>query len=227
MSELSLQELLDASPDGLLHIADDGRILLINRRAEEMFGYAHGDLVGRQVEDLLPVTLRASHVERRAEYGEAPALRTLGVETALTALTADGTELPVEISLRPLTRGMNRTVIATVRDGTDRRKTLEARTSEAVASEEVRIAQGLLDTVIGGLFRAGLTLHGTLEMSAPAAQERIHSAIDQIDAVIRSMRQVIFEVGARAGEPAMPRPRGVQERPPAPRATRRTGNHGA
>ena len=56
--------LLDAAPDGIIVVDETGRILLLNRQTEDLFGYDRGELLGRSVDDLLPERLRQVHRAR-------------------------------------------------------------------------------------------------------------------------------------------------------------------
>lgn len=81
---------------------DTGEILLINRAAEQLFGYAMpGELVGKTIEELLPERLRARHLEHRARYGTNPTQRAMGEGYQLTGQHRDGHEFPVLVALYP------------------------------------------------------------------------------------------------------------------------------
>jgi PAS domain S-box-containing protein len=67
-----------------------------------MFGYEPKSLVGRPIGDLVPERYRETHAADRAAYHDNPHARPMGVGLELSALRADGTEFPVEISLSPL-----------------------------------------------------------------------------------------------------------------------------
>src|SRR5215216_81640 len=69
---------LDAAPDGIFIVDANGRILLANRQAHAMFGYASPELVGQLVEALLPEALRGSHTAHRDAYVRAPRTRPMG-----------------------------------------------------------------------------------------------------------------------------------------------------
>jgi len=113
--------LLDSVPDGLLMIERSGRVMLINRQAEEMFGYDHGELIGQMIEVLLPAGSHDVHRAHRARYLTEPKVRAMGSGLHLEGLRRDGSLFPVEISLSPFDGGPDGTVtIAAVRDITDR-----------------------------------------------------------------------------------------------------------
>lgn len=185
--------LLEASPDGLLLVDSDGTIRLANRQAGELFGMAPDGLVGTSVDGLVPAGKRATHAALRARYEEHPSTRPMGSGLRLLARHADGSLFPVEISLSPVVVDGASYTIATVRDVTDRRETV-ARL--ALSKDRERIARDIHDMVIQRVFAAGMSLQavdGLIE--SPVAKERIASVTDDLDDVIRQLRQAIFQLG--------------------------------
>jgi PAS domain S-box-containing protein len=117
--------LLDAAPDGVVIASSTGEIVFANDRAGALLGYAGDDLLGRSVDEMLPETLRSLHRAHRTRYRASPAPRAMGAGLLLRALRADGTEFPVEISLKPLHLGGDMFVVAGIRDVTERVETEE------------------------------------------------------------------------------------------------------
>jgi PAS domain S-box-containing protein len=122
-SEAKFRGLLDAAPDGIIIADRDGRIVLANRQAQMLFGFAVEELLGQPVELLLPEGDRVTHRRHRAAYHQAPRTRPMGAGMELSARRKDGTEFPVEISLSPLETEDGLLVIAAVRDITERKRT--------------------------------------------------------------------------------------------------------
>ena len=120
-SEGKFKGILEAAPDGILGVDEDGRIVLVNSEAERLFGYTHDELAGQPVELLVPRRFRDSHPARRADYMASPSIRPMGSRLALLGLRKDGTEFPVEISLSPTESQTGLLVTAIVRDVTTRR----------------------------------------------------------------------------------------------------------
>ncbi|HVW10837.1 MAG TPA: PAS domain-containing sensor histidine kinase [Bryobacteraceae bacterium] len=118
-AEQRLGELLESAPDAILEFDGDGHIVLLNRMAEQLFGYTRQELVGRTVEDLVPENVRAAHVRHRSGYMAHPVTRPMGASLQLEARRKDGSHFPVEISLSP---GTGSRVTAIVRDLTERRR---------------------------------------------------------------------------------------------------------
>ncbi len=122
--ELALAELgvfLDVVPGGAVVVDRRGEIVLVNEEALALFGYDHGELVGRPVEQLLPEYLREAHADQRASYLEAPARRSMGLGRELTARCRDGGELHVAARLVPLETTDGPYVMAALDDLTERK----------------------------------------------------------------------------------------------------------
>src|SRR5450631_3268757 len=118
----TFEGLLEAVPDALVGVNRSGEIQFVNHQTEAMFGYERDTLVGAPVEMLVPESLREVHKAHRKQYAAAPAPRPIGTALKLTARRADGTEFPVDISLSSSGPGTDGSVIAAIRDMTDREK---------------------------------------------------------------------------------------------------------
>ncbi len=122
-AEARFRNLVEFLPDGVLVVGGDGLIRMANRRAEQLFGRSRAQLVGQPIESLIPERFRTAHLQHVATYLETPepAPRAMSDALGLTALRADGTEFPVDVSLGPLHREGESTAVAIVRDATERR----------------------------------------------------------------------------------------------------------
>ncbi len=134
------EALLESAPDAIIVAGADGRIALVNRRVEELFGYSRSELLGHEIELLVPERLRETHGRHRAHYLAAPRMREMGAGLELYGRRRDGTEFPVEISLSPVTEGDSTHVVTVIRDVSERRRADEARrelSSEQAARAEL------------------------------------------------------------------------------------------
>jgi PAS domain S-box-containing protein len=104
-----------------LQVDEEGRIILMNRVTEEMFGYAREELLGQPDEVLIPEELRKAHVGHRAHYRTRPSTRAMGTGLTLQGLRKDGSRFPVEISLSPGSSQEGFHATAIVRDITERK----------------------------------------------------------------------------------------------------------
>jgi PAS domain S-box-containing protein len=112
----ALKRLTDLSPDPLIVTDHQGMITLANPQAGAQFGYRLDQLLNLSVEALLPDSRRARHITYRAGYLDSPHMRPMGVGLDLVGRRQDGSEFPVDISLRPCLIKDQLYVIAAVRD---------------------------------------------------------------------------------------------------------------
>ena len=123
-SETYFKNLLESAPDAMIIIDEQGKIAIVNRQAEEMFGYDRREMLGKTIELLLPDRVRDRHVVHRDTYLRTPRLRPMGSGMELVARRNDGSEFPVEISLSPVQSAGGKFVSSVIRDVT-RRKRME------------------------------------------------------------------------------------------------------
>ncbi len=117
-----LRELLEAAPDAILQVDQNGRIILLNHMTEKMFGYPREELLGAPVEILVPPELRARHAAHRLQYASGPTTRAMGNGLVLEAVRKDGSRFPVEISLSPAFSEGRFRATAIIRDVTARKE---------------------------------------------------------------------------------------------------------
>ncbi len=133
--------LFEAAPDAIVISNDKGEIILINRQTEKLFGYTRQELIGKQVEVLVPGNLHSKHIGQRAVYMALPNVRAMGAGFDLFAVCKDGTRLPVEISLSPVVTKDGTFISASVRDISVRKK------AEEILKQTTRDYQLLVSSV--------------------------------------------------------------------------------
>ena len=107
--------LFDRATGGLVVVDGQGTIVECTDRLCRMLGYEPGDLIGHSVEVLLPHDRREQHARDRKRYVDDPVPRSEGAGLDLVALRADGTELPVELTLSPCSTASGLRIFAVVR----------------------------------------------------------------------------------------------------------------
>lgn len=144
-------EFLDAIPDAVVGADETGIIRFVNVQAERVFGYDHDELLGRDVETLVPQRHRDAHVHHRALYALDPVKRPMGQGLQLTGLKKDGTEFPCDISLSTVHLDEKPLMLAAVRDMTDRKR-YEALFVTQLTGNVAELTQSVKDLVL--LFEA-------------------------------------------------------------------------
>ncbi|MCH7579306.1 MAG: PAS domain S-box protein [Chloroflexi bacterium] len=123
ISTEALSACVEAAPLAMLIIDRGGGIVLVNARAEQMFGYGREELIGQSIEVLVPAALRDTHVKHRAGYSADPPVRPMGSGRALAARRKDGSEFVAEIGLGFARFDGEAIAFATVIDITERKQT--------------------------------------------------------------------------------------------------------
>lgn len=136
----AIVKVLSSSPEAVVIVRRDGRIVLTNDRVEALFGYHPEELLGRPVEILLPARLAEHHVALREAYFREPNVRLAHARSGdLVGRRRDGSEFPVDIMLSPVNAEVGLLVIASIRDATDRIQMEEVRLTAARAEEALRL----------------------------------------------------------------------------------------
>jgi PAS domain S-box-containing protein len=120
LAERTFEQLLEAAPDAVVGVDGDGRITVVNRQVERVFGYDREELLGTAVERLVPARFRGVHAGHRTGYLADPRTRPMGDGLELFGLRSDGSEFPAEISLSGVETETGTIAIAAIRDVTAR-----------------------------------------------------------------------------------------------------------
>lgn len=149
-SERVVRALFNNAAQGIISVNREGLIGNVNPMAETLFGYEHGELLGKSIETLLPDSFRAAHERHRTGYFDEPRTRPMGQGLDLEGRRKDGTVFPIEISLSHIETNEGTIAVAFINDITERKNALsekeklEHRLEHATKMEAVgRLAGGI------------------------------------------------------------------------------------
>jgi len=120
------EQLFELSPDAIFLTDQGGKILGANGRAEQLFGFSRTELLNQSIEKLIPERFRKDHPAHVRKYNSHPRTRFMGVGLELFALRKDGSEVPVDIMLKPVDTTEGTMVLSFVRDVSEQRLAQDA-----------------------------------------------------------------------------------------------------
>ncbi len=134
------KNLFEYSPDAVLVINRNSEIILANKQTEIIFGYAYSEIIGKQIDIIIPERFREKHFKHISNYFKNPVVREMGSEMELLALKKNKTEFYVEIMISPLGENEELMGMAIIRDITERKagkKKLEIITENLKDAQEI------------------------------------------------------------------------------------------
>ncbi len=157
-TELQLRQILDSALDSIISMDHHGKVVEFNRAAEVMFGIARADALGKDVGDLLvPPKYRTAHQRGLERYLTSGEMRVIGDRIRTTALRADGTEFPCELSVTLSTATAQPVFTAYIRDVTEQEEAEEA------LRQSQRTLMTLMSNLPGMAYRCPEDQYGTMQ----------------------------------------------------------------
>ncbi|MFY0712813.1 PAS domain S-box protein [Seonamhaeicola sp. NFXS20] len=136
MAEKKFRGLLESAPDAMVIVNEKGKIQLVNKQAEKLFGYAAEELIEKPVEILIQKRFIGMHQGYRDTFFTSPKTRSMGQGKELYGVNKNGLEIPIQISLSPLQTEEGLLVSAAIRDITEQ-KLAESKIIKAKENLEV------------------------------------------------------------------------------------------
>jgi PAS domain S-box-containing protein len=212
-SESRKAAILESAMDCIVSMDHLGRIVEWNPAAEQIFGHARDDVMGRPVvEIIVPRALRDRHRRGLARYVATGEARILGQRLELPALRADGTEFPAELTITrvdapgpPVFTGIVRDITDRLRTEAERERLLQAEQAAREAAERATERLTFLADVSSAL-ASSLDYRRTLRRVARLAVPRV------ADACLVYMLQEDGSIARLAREHAEPAHQAIAER---------------
>lgn len=190
--------------DGIISVDDTQRIVMYNRAAEKIFGWAPAEVRGQPLEMLIPQRHRAGHATQVRRFGATGTTsRRMGDNTVLYAVRKDGSEFPIEASISQLTTPEGKLYTVILRDVTERVRSREELASFAAESagvreqEKSRIARELHDELAQSLTALKMDTIWMREHLPPGdeqAQGKITQMLAMLDGAVASTRRIAADL---------------------------------
>jgi|GEM_PF-3738953 len=146
-AEQKFRTIVESAPDALIIADSHGNIVLLNSRAEELFGYAASELMQKPVELLMPERYRPAHPKKRQHFTESRHSRAMG-NLILEGLRKDGSAFPADVSLSPMKTSEGLLIAAAFRDITEK----VAREKEIADYHQALLVQSSkLESILGSI----------------------------------------------------------------------------
>jgi PAS domain S-box-containing protein len=192
IEQLGYHQLMDAIPDAVVIVDAAGLLLMANKQAETLFGYTREEMLEHPLNLLLPDRYHLRHQALLAGYSAQPHVRAMGSGLELFGRRKDGQEIPLEISLSPLTQDGRLYVVAAIRDVSERRN------AEQMKEEFIETAGHALRTPLAALcgYVDTLVLH-TSRGRGPALADWQMEAIEEINQAaerLETLAQALLDV---------------------------------
>ncbi|WP_166255792.1 sensor domain-containing protein [Solimonas terrae] len=123
--EQRLRLVIEATPNAMIMVDQQGTIILVNSQTERLFGHLRSEMLGQSVEMLVPQRFRGAHHGYRRGFFAHPDTRSMGAGRDLYGVRKDGSEVPIEIGLNPLKMPEGVFVLASIIDITERKRSEE------------------------------------------------------------------------------------------------------
>jgi PAS domain S-box-containing protein len=193
-SETLLQNLFDSAPDATILVNREGVIEDVNSQVQALFGYRPEELLGKNINLLLPIRYQKRHTRYMNKFFTDSQLRPMGAGRELFGRRKDGSEFLVEIMLSPVQIEDENFVISAVRDITERKQIeaelaeMQRRLIESIESERIHLAQELHDGPIQDLYVVSYFLK-SLDGDRPD-ETSMASSTETLDKAISQLREI-------------------------------------
>ena len=121
-SAARLRAILETAVEGIITIDERGRIESMNPAAERAFGYRAAEVLGRNVNILMPSPYREEHDGYLENYVHTGRAKIIGIGREVTARRKDGSTFPIDLSVSEVPFAGRRIFAGFIRDITQRKE---------------------------------------------------------------------------------------------------------
>ncbi len=206
-SELRLRSILDTAPDGIIVIDESGMIRLFSPAAERLFGYAGAEVVGHNVNMLMPAPYKDAHDTYLERYRRTGQRHIIGIGRVVVGLRKNGETFPMELQVGQFELGGSRFFTGFVRDLTrqqEAQRRIQDLQAELLHASRLSVTGQMASTMAHELNQPLTAVMNYLEAArlllerGPEAAERVGGLIgravsqaERAGSVIRQLRQFV------------------------------------
>ena len=121
-SEAMMRAVLDSTVDAIITIDEDARVLSFNHAATRLFGYTPAEVIGKNVNMLMPAPYQEEHDGYVTNYIKTGVKKVIGIGREGVARHKTGSTFPVDLSISEFKREGKRIFTGIIRDITERKK---------------------------------------------------------------------------------------------------------
>jgi PAS domain S-box-containing protein len=205
-SEARWRSIVDAAVDGIILIDAHGRIEAFNHAAERLFGYTIEEVLGRNVDMLMPSPYREEHDTYLARYLATGRAKIIGLGREVQGRRKDGTTFPLHLSVGQLTIGGDRKFTGILHDLSTRvqlERELREKESLAKLGEMAAVIAHEIKNPLAGI-RGAIQVFGGRMVQEGANTQILTEIVTRIDSLDQMMKDLL--VFAR---PPKPRPSSI------------------
>jgi PAS domain S-box-containing protein len=199
-----LAGLLDSAMDAIITVNEAQRIVLYNRSAEKIFGWAQQQVIGQPLDMLLPPRFRVSHGLHMRRFGATGITsRRMGADMVIHGLRRGGQEFPMDASISQLDTPEGKLYTVILRDVSERVRAQEdlaayaAQASAIREQEKSRVARELHDELaqsLTALKMDAIWLKDNLKRDADGAERKIGEMLSMLDSAVASTRRIAADL---------------------------------
>ena len=188
---ISASAIIEVITNAIILIDLEGTIAFVNQETLDLFSYERDELLGQDIEMLIPGRFQHKHVNHRKNYYVKPSVRQMGIGLDLFARRKDGTEFPCEVSLSPLKTADGDYVICGLHDISIRKHTENA----LLESERKLNEQYTEMDIIYSTSPMGMCLMDT-DLRYLRCNEKLAeiNGISVVDHIGRTLREIVPEI---------------------------------
>ena len=171
-NEERFHSVVDTAADGIIVISETGLIEFCNLAAQHIFGYPAEEMIGNNINILMPEPYHSQHDGYLAHYLRTSEAHIIGSGREVAGLHKDGSTFPMELSVGEMHAGGQRKFTGMVRDISERKR------SQEILGKTMRLQQAILESASYAIIST--TVDGTIMLFNPAAERMLGYTAEEL-----------------------------------------------